>query len=317
VNFPLDEERIDQIIFAMEDQQSSYAVDPDSGELSCDFEGPPEGENLVPIPEWEPADGFQLMERFVGGLRNPLLREQLREALASGKGVFRKFKDILKTRPEIERLWFSFKEREMRRVVREWYNDERELAGLQRLPEEPEESPEEAAELTAGDFAIRPGETKHLEAVRTLDRQAFAEVRPDAEAAEAAEAAETLEAASLERRRSPGGGAGDPLAAGSLLRVAESPDGEFAGFFWAVEEEAAAGRKNLRLVQLAVALPYRGIGLGALLLAHLVSEARDLGYHRLLCELGGASLPLEAHLRRMGFASRSVVYELDPGAWEG
>lgn len=311
MNFPLDEQRIDQIIFAMEDQQGSYAVDPETGELSSDFEEPL-GDNLVPIPDWGPVDGFQLMERFVAGLRNPLLREQLKEALASGKGVFRKFKDILKTRPEIERLWFSFKERELRRVVREWYNDERELAGLERLPEEPEDSIEEAVQLAASDFAIRPGEAKDLEAVLALDRTVFAEVHHDREALEAAP--ERVEELHLRQRRAAGG----PLAPGSLLRVAETPDSEFAGFFWAVEEEdPATGRKNLRLVQLAVALLYRGIGLGGLLLARLVSETRDRGYHRLLFELAGGSLRLEGALRRTGFVPRSALYELDPGAWEG
>jgi GNAT superfamily N-acetyltransferase len=319
VNFPLDEERIDQIIFAMEDQQSSYAVDPDTGELYSDLEGPlessAEGKRPIPIPEWGPVDGFQLMERFVAGLRNPLLREELREALSSGKGVFRKFKDILKTRREVEHLWFVFKEREMRRVVREWYNDERELAGLERLPEEPEESLEEAAELTAGDFATRAGEEKDLEAVRALDRAAFVEVLPEAAATEGPQVdPQRLESLYLERCRV----SGDPLGQGSLLRVAETPEGEFAGFFWAVEQEdPATGRRDLRLVQLAVALPYRGIGLGALLLARLVREARDLGYRRLFCELSGESLRLEGVLRRLGFEPHSVLYELDPGTWRG
>jgi GNAT superfamily N-acetyltransferase len=306
VNFPLDDERTDQIIFAMEDQEGSYGVDPDTGKLQAFAEGPA-AEDLVPIPEWGPADGFQLMERFVAGLRNPLVRAQLKEALGSGKGVFRKFKDILKGRPDIERLWFAFKAREMRQVVRDWYSDARELAGLERLPDEPPEGSEEAAELAAVDFALRPGEAGDLQAVRDLDRQALADEHPDGDPAR-------LEALHRRRRQADG----DPLAAGSLLRVLESPGGEFAGFFWAVEgEDPASGRLQLRLIQLAVEPAFRGMGLGALLLARLLGEARDRGCRSLLCPLRGSSLDLEGVLRRRGFALRSALYEVDPSTWEG
>lgn len=306
MNFPLDDERIDQIIFAMEDQQGSYGVDPDTGELKAFAEGPA-AEDLVPIPEWEPADGFQLMEGFVAGLRNPLIRAQLKEALGSGKGVFRKFKDILKARPDIERLWFAFKQREMRRVVRDWYSEARELAGLERLPDEPQEGSEEAAELAAADFALRPGEARDLGSVRALDRRALAEEHPDGDPAR-------LEALHRRRRQVDG----DPLAASSLLRVLESPGGDFAGFFWAVEgEDPVSGRRQLRLIQLAVEPAFRGIGLGALLLGRLLAEARDRGCRSLLAPLDGGSLKLEGVLRRRGFAPRSALYEVDPGTWEG
>ena len=145
MEFTLNSELVEQIIFAMEDQQNQYYVHMDTGELLREEEieedeaeeDEAEGEDpFIPIPEWRPVDGFLMMEKFVARLRNPLLRDQLKDALTSGRGVFRKFKDILKTNPEIERLWFSFKERELRKVVWQWYNDNRELAGLDRLEEE-------------------------------------------------------------------------------------------------------------------------------------------------------------------------------------
>ena len=197
MEFPLTEERINQIIFAMEDQRHRFLVHRRTGELVREDElaarpglkpsdsGAPQAaekaeseeqetavldgkrdDPYVPIPSWEPMDGFHLMERFVLKLRNPIFTEMLREALSSGKGVFRKFKDIVKKNREMEHLWFTFKEREMRQAVQEWYEGERELAGLQRLAREPE-PPEE---LLAGDFAVVWGESRHLEPVLKLDQ---------------------------------------------------------------------------------------------------------------------------------------------------
>jgi hypothetical protein len=178
VEFVLTEEIAAQVVYAMEDQQHRFVIHRETGEVlradSEEIRG--RADEVVSLPKWRPLDGFQLMERFVSRLHNPVFRERLREALSSGKGVFRKFKDILKEEREIERLWFSFKEREMRLVVWNWYNEQRELAGLERLELEPEE--DEYEELLETDFAVLPGAPAHLEALRRLDRQGFREAYP-------------------------------------------------------------------------------------------------------------------------------------------
>ena len=148
MEFELSPEIMEQIIFAMEDQTAEWYVHRVSGALATgdlveeaeQVELPEQAEQFVPLPLWQPVDGFRLMERFVATVRNPFHREHLRSALAHGRGVFRSFKNALHQRPDLERLWHGFKEREMRRIVAQWYDREREAAGLERLGWEPEES---------------------------------------------------------------------------------------------------------------------------------------------------------------------------------
>ncbi len=313
MDFSLDNELIEQIIFAMEDQQHSYYVHRHSGELvreeeiDVDADEPQQGieDPFVPIPEWQPVHGFLLMEKFVARLRNPLLREQLKDALASGRGVFRKFKDILKTSREAEHVWFNFKERELRQVVRRWYNDQRELAGLERLEEEPEEV-NGLEDLLGSDFAILPGQERHLDAVRELDETAFAARFPDADARRVADFWRESRAS-----------LSDLSAKDSILLVAETPEQEFAGFVWAVENmDVLVPGRILQVHQLAVVQRYQGMGLGAMLLRRIIAEARDRGYHRIRSDLSGRGLQLAGFFRELGFLPIAQVMELDPTHWE-
>jgi len=311
MEFTLTSELVEQIIFAMEDQQNDYYVHRDSGELLREdeieeYESEEGAEDpFILIPEWRPVDGFLMMEKFVARLRNPLLRDQLKDALASGRGVFRKFKDILKTSPEVERLWFNFKERELRRAVWQWYNDNRELAGLERLEEEPE--PEEDLEdLLASDFAIVRIVNRHLDALRELDESSFAARFPEADSGRVADLFRES------RERLP-----DPHSEGSVVFVAETPDEEFAGFVWAVEQsDPLVPGRILRVQQLAVVQRYQGVGLGAMLLKHLISEARDRGYHRLRSELSGTGLQLAGFFTELGFQTVAQDMGMDPTYWE-
>ena len=315
MEFSLTTELIEQIIFAMEDQENRYCVHRSSGQLLSEQgigEQPGAGETAeesedacVPIPEWRPVDGFLLMERFVDRLRNALLRDQLKEALASGRGVFRKFKDILKTRPEMERLWFAFKDRELRKVVWRWYNDNRELAGLERLKEEPEEQ-DGLEDLLGIDFAILALHHRHLEALLELDAQAFRARFPEADPGQVRDLFREIRA-----------GLPGPEAEGSLVLIAETPEGEFTGFIWAVEEsDPIVPGRILRVHQLAVAQRYQGMGLGALLLRRMVTEARDRGYHRIRGDLSGTCLQLAGLFGELGFKPLSQLMELDPTYWE-
>jgi GNAT superfamily N-acetyltransferase len=314
VTFPLSEELINQIIFAMEDQRHRFVVDRETGALLREDELPagegrqrreaespgetgeaapgpgPEGEEpgaldgvpgqgprYLRIPAWGPAEGFHLMERFVLKLRNPIFAEMLREALSSGQGVFRRFKDMLRKNREIERLWFAFKDKEMKQVVQLWYEAERELAGLERLAAE-EEPP---LELVASDFSIILGQQRHVEPALKLDQKVAGELGA-----------------------APYGHSGLPplLDPRSLFLAAELAGGEFAGFLWAVED----GPSGLRLAQLAVRKHFRGIGLGTQLLRRLLLEARDRGYGRVLAPLRGDCLALSRLFEGLGFSAVAV-----------
>jgi len=288
--FCLTEEFIDQLVFAMEDQEHRFLVDFNTGDIVSSDDDLPD---YLEIPLWRQIEGFSLMEKFVSKLRNSLHRELLHSALTSGKGVFRNFKDALKKNGQLERLWFSFKEKEMRRLVRDWYNEQRELKGLQRLGPEPEET----EKLLLSDFTIKPGSKEYLEAVIELDRQAFAEnmenVRPE----------KIEELYSEKRSLLP-----DPLDNRSLLLICETPGGELAGFVWGVKtENQLDSSMEMRLIQLAVAGNMRGLGMGEQLLHHFVRQAGSRGARRLVAELSGPALKLAAFFERLGFINSSLV----------
>ncbi len=319
MTFPLTEELIDQIIFAMEDQQHRFVVDRETGALlredelpaaeggrEAEAEAPGEARRAasgrgreteepgaldgvpetrpryLPIPAWGPTEGFHLMERFVLKLRNPIFAEMLREALSSGQGVFRRFKDMLRKNREIERLWFAFKDKEMRQVVEQWYQTERELAGLERLAAEGEPP----LELVASDFAIVRGEARHVEPALKLDQKVVGE----------------LQAGPYNRSDLP-----PLLDRRSLFLAAELGGGEFAGFVWAVEE----GPSSLRLAQLAVRKHFRGIGLGTQLLRRLLLQAREGSYARVLAPLRGDCLALSRLFEGLGFSAVAVELAYD------
>ncbi len=287
--FPLSEEVIGQLIYAMEDQRHRFLVHLETGALAAAEEAAGgEGGTHVPLPEWGPLEGFHLMERFLLTLRNPLHRERLRAALASGRGVFRSFKDALKDSPELERLWFAFKEREMRKVIRDWYDDQRELLGLARLGPEPEPT----EELILEDFAIGPAAAEQREALEALDRSAFAERFPGMDPARLA-ACYRRERAAL-----PG-----LLEEGGCLLVAQTPRGDLAGLAWGVEEsEPADAGPRVRLVQLAVVPALRGLGLGGLLLDRFLSQARAQGAVEARVSLSEVALELHGLFAGRGFA---------------
>jgi len=139
--FELTRDVIDDIIFAMEDQEGAWQVELQKGglvarELACG-----DGESVVSlprmetvsIPAWSPREGFKLMESFVVGLRNAEARKALLSALGQGRGVFKAFKEKLSAYPEAERAFRDRKARVMGRRIREWYDELRVAAGLERV----------------------------------------------------------------------------------------------------------------------------------------------------------------------------------------
>ncbi len=291
MNFKLTPQMMDKIAFAMEDQDEQYLIDPDSGELaprSSYGENP--DEKLAPLPRWGSAEGFHLMESFVTTLHNPVYRDLLASALASGKGVFRSFKDVLKKNHEIEKLWFHYKERRLRAVIIAWYNVNREARGLEKMPPEPEETDE----LVASDFSLEWGVKAHAEEIPVLDRESFFEQYPGRKRTD-------TEAVYREHRQD-----APPLqSAASLLLVAETPSGELAGFAWGFLE----GKAAVRLLQLAVAREFRGIGLGEAIMKRFLADIRQRSVRRLTAELVGKSLKFSDFFSSMGFKPVSQKME--------
>ncbi len=312
MQFELTPEVVDQIIFAMENQESGFSFDTATSVVTQDpalAEKDPE--RYLAIPDWGSADGFHLMEKFVASLRNPIAREKLRSALGSGKGVFRSFKNALKEQGEIEKLWFSFKDRELKLRVVEWYNDQCETWGWERIPPEPEE--DETGELVLGDFEFGLETGDRLALVRTYDREAFFEIHSG------------LPQAMVEERYRRSRSGMDPAAESSVVLSALTPEGELAGFVWSVEESyrgvaspethPSGPLRFLRAIQLYVLSEYRGLGIAKALVAHLCGIAAERGEWRLSIDLEGGGEVMQNYLEEMGFAVVSRTLALDVERW--
>jgi len=162
MRFELDNALMDDILFYMENQDSDFLLDTHEGcVVDVNFnefmENPDydDTERYIALPEWEPKDGYRLMEKFTSSLKNPVLRQELSESLNKSKGVFRAFRDVLEQYPGTEKMWFTFKEQKMKNEVISWFNSLREEWGLEPIGAEPEDT----ISLVLEDFIIREGES--------------------------------------------------------------------------------------------------------------------------------------------------------------
>jgi ribosomal protein S18 acetylase RimI-like enzyme len=232
--FELSEALIDDILFSMEDQDGAFLLDTQDILIKKSSEIKDNHSRYIDIPEWKSSDGFRLMERFNSGIRNPMLREELSSALNRGKGVFRAFKNVLNSYPSIEKRWFIFKEREMKREIFRWYNALRDEWGLERIGSEPEETDD----LVLEDFIFRPAQEKD------------------------SSAAEELHHACLEEHSSHP----QPChTGGSIVFVAETGSGDFAAYIAVVQDG-----EIFCVTALEVKAEYRGLGIGEELLSRFL-----------------------------------------------
>jgi GNAT superfamily N-acetyltransferase len=294
MQFELSNALIDDILFSMEDQNQEFFVDSQEGVLINGEETPEAYEDqenrYIAIPVWDSSDGYRLMERFAAGFRNPLVRERLTDALNRGKGVFRAFKNVLSIYPESERLWFTFKEREMKKTVLKWYNALREEWGLDRIGTEPEETDD----LILEDFKFRKPGPDDLIPAAELHRRCLEDYR---EYAEKNGLTSTLEAASEEPppRIFPG----DPAL------VAETGHGDFAAYVSSIRRGSV-----LHITALEVNPEYRGLGLGESLLSRLVSLIDPQQISTVLVDIPGDAEGFSRVLLRENFKPYSCRYSL-------
>ncbi|MGN0729705.1 GNAT family N-acetyltransferase [Treponema sp.] len=160
MTFELTDSIKNDIIFAMEDQNSQSVFDAEKkrvvriGEDFCFSEEalPVDEEKIYSLPRWTSDDGFDLMEEFAENCRSPLARNELKRCLQSRRGVFRNFKNILKMYPDVEKRWFLFKTKRMTARINEWYSELCEIWGLDFLEED---SQDETEELVQNDFEFK------------------------------------------------------------------------------------------------------------------------------------------------------------------
>ena len=273
MQFELTEALLDDILFSMEDQEGIFYIDCQegvvvNGDEEADAIEQDNENRFINLPEWDSSSGFRLMERFAAAFRNPLIRNELCAALNQGKGVFRAFKNTISLHPEAEKLWFSYKEREMKREVIRWYNALREEWGLQKIGFEPEET----ADLVREDFQFRNMD-EH-------DRAAVMELHASC------------------RKTDPVRNCGE-----SPAMVAETGNGEFAGYISTEKKDGA-----LYIRALEVKPEYRGLGVGKTLLAHLLQKANAPEITHVYFDLPAEYEGFARALIREGFASVMTRY---------
>ncbi len=303
IPFDLTSELLNQMIHAMEDQNADYFFDVSEGSLRDAAQvADPEAPELVPIPDWEPSDGFELMESFVAGLANPEWQERLRGALAGGRGAFKRFKATAKQNHHVMAAWRRHKRRRMQRRVYDWYNDLRNSWGLN--PLEPEEGSEDRQALLFEDFSLRRTSLGgYRKAIRELLGAAHRELYRKLPAPLA-------EALYEEPPWLAPGATGDPAPETSEAPegiVALDPEEELAGVVWGRRRGAL-----LELTEVLVRPIYRGIGLGGLLFDRWMDDAIADGAHYLLIRRGLAHPAIRALAAARDFEATEVGYLYSP-----
>jgi len=280
MQFELSTALIDELLFFMEDHEGEFLLDTrevlvvsaDDEKLDDDAD---EG-RYISLPEWDSSEGFRMMEHFTAALRNALIREELSAALNRGRGVFRAFKNTLSRYPETEKLWFRYKEREMKRSVINWYNALRESWGLELIGEEPED----IEILALEDFSFREGR---------------AEDKPHAE---------KLHKSCIDGYDGAGVLNCEWVFPGDISFTALTAGGEFAGYVSAKKESDTL----LRVCALETEQEYRGLGLGKTLIARLLEKTDSLNIPNVIIDLPAGQEFFSRALLREAFNPRVTRY---------
>ncbi|MCQ2572857.1 MAG: GNAT family N-acetyltransferase [Treponema sp.] len=141
MTFELSDSLKSALLNALENQDTTFVVDAARNELvEADSRENQiiDEEKYYSIPEWTSENGFRLRQDFAEGIRSPLVHDELMEVLHSGRGVFRNFRNVLKSYPEADKLWHKYKNQKLLEFITEWYNSLREVWGLEKLDQIPE-----------------------------------------------------------------------------------------------------------------------------------------------------------------------------------
>ena len=150
---PLDEDLVEHIVYAMENQDQWLVFDLSSSMVVTAPQNP-EPDRYLSLPEWNSADGFDLMSRFADRLQDPDAKARLRQALGQGHGVFRAFKDQLAQMPVQNEEWRAFKRHEMEKLVTAWYRKHNRHATSEA---------DEMGDVLMEDFSIIQGTAKEAD----------------------------------------------------------------------------------------------------------------------------------------------------------
>jgi hypothetical protein len=96
----------------------------DAGRVEAGF-----GSRFIPIPAQDSHEGYSDMEAFIDTVSNSRLQERLEDAI-SGRGAFRRFKDVFLEYPAERERWFQFQRERLHQRMLDWL-EEQEITPLQ------------------------------------------------------------------------------------------------------------------------------------------------------------------------------------------
>jgi len=251
-----------------------------------------DGSRYISLPEWDSSNGFELMKHFAARFKNPLIQKELTAALDRGRGVFRAFKDTLSRYPEAEKLWFAYKEQEMKREILRWYNSLREEWGLEKIGMEPEET----VDLLLEDFCFRPFKKSDMPHAEELHRRCLEEHKEMlAESGADASAGAIVREAQRVLLETPG----------ERGFVANSGNGEFAAYITGTVKDASLYVQNLE-----VKAEFRGLGIGEVLLTRFLDSMNPDEVRQVFLDLPSWAEDFSRVLLRESFKPYTVRYWL-------
>lgn len=290
--FELNDVLKNAIVNALENQEKKFFVDAQEGNLvEDDGSFSSDDERFYELPEWDSASGFSLMEEFVSDLHSPFARNDLQAVLRSGKGVFRGFKDVLKSYPLVERRWHFFKNRRLLIYVQEWYSSLLEMWGL----EKSDFQTEELSDLVREDFVFREYNSAQdrISVLRCIDSSA--KEFEEEFSAEFACAVDFFWRNQFEKNADPDG------------FVCRSLDDEFVGC--AVFSPCPENSKNaVFLAGLFVEKEYRGLGIANELFEMALSSLKEGGVRWVFVANSFVPDSLQGMLGRFGFKKIGSAY---------
>lgn len=299
---------LDTIIFAMEDQSDTYYLDlllgevvSDQQRLTLDWEEGeqteeiPDQDRYIDIPDWQPSDGFLLMEKFANQVRNPIYKGKLLDALQAGKGVFRRFKDIIGEQPSLERDWFAFKDEQLKAEVYTWYREHDGALQLLELDLEPQELTDD---ILQEDFVIgSPSDELPLQEILDLQTSLLEEMQEGSQMQQKALLLLNPKLLAMQEK--------------TQFLYARTGEGELAGFisYKIIEPH------TVEIVFFGNRKEYRGMGLFRFLFDHFCRQAARKGYTSVIVGLAGEALSLDKLFVPLGGSTISKQITLNTNAW--
>lgn len=292
-NLVLNDDLLEQLFFGMENQKKKFFLNMQTLKvIDADEILPADEDHVVRIPKWQPVDGFNLMESFINTLHNPIAREELHRSLQGGQGVFREFKKTLKNYREVERLWFAFRKRKMKKRVLEWVDAIMESEAFTAFTDEISEH----EDLVLSDFTVQPvDDAEKLGIVSEWDKQAFEELflLP--------EHAQYWHAFYRDHLPSP-----QELEQGSFVLGIFNPAGEICAFLWALHDEISVQKSVAHILQIYTEPVWRGLGMAGTLINIYLKHCEEEGIGTIV--FTSFSNVLENIFKREGFTQSVSLY---------